>query len=257
MTDSLFDQAAEFYDYEYAHFGSDIQFYLEYAQQADGDVLELACGTGRVLIPVAEAGVSITGLDISQRMLHVCQGKVEHCAPNVQKKVTLVQGDMKGFNLHKKFSLIYVPFNSFQCLLTKEDQGACLQSIWSHLDENGLFILSIFAPKHEYLAQPKRRYYMGSFFDTEHNVKVYRYSVTTCNYVKQVLHNDFSYEWTDTHGNFQRKFWSFDMSYLFRYEAELLLEKHGYHVRELYGNYEKDPFDSHSGYQIFISRLRD
>ena len=256
MTNAMFDRIAEFYDFEYADLKNDIQFYLEYAKQADGDVLELACGTGRVLIPIAQAGVPITGLDISGEMLRICQNKVNQATPEIQKKVTLVHGDMKQFSLQKKYNLIYIPFNSFQCLLTKKDQGVCLQSIHSHLSERGLFILSIFAPKHEYLAQPQKHYYLGSFLDSKHNAMVFRRAETTYDYVNQCLHNDFFYEWTDEQGDFHRKIWSFDMSYLFRYEAELLLEKYGYRVCELFGNYEKKPYDYYSGYQIFVTQLK-
>lgn len=256
VTGNVFDRIAEFYDYEHADLRKDIPFYMEYARQANGRVLELACGTGRVLIPLAQAGITITGLDISQRMLGVCQSKVDQCSPEVRRNVTLVQGDMEQFQLMQKYNLIFIPFNSFQCLLTREAQGACLQNVRSHLDERGFFILSIFAPKHEYLSRPRRSFYMGSFFDKDHNLKIFRRAETSYNYIEQTLHNDFFYEWTDQEGTFHRKIWSFDMSYLFRYEAELLLEKYGFQVDDVYGGYDKIPYDYYSGHQIFITRVR-
>src|SRR5687767_14825138 len=94
----------------------DIPFYLELAREAsakDQSVLELACGTGRVTIPVAQAGVNIAGLDRSPAMLAVAQRKAEALA-----NVRWVEGDMANFKLEEQFGLVIIPFRSFLLLMT-------------------------------------------------------------------------------------------------------------------------------------------
>jgi len=127
MDEAVFDRIARFYDYEQAGFVKDIPFYVEYAKNCGGDVLELACGTGRVLIPIAREGVKITGLDISKEMLDIARKKIERLDKRVKGNIEITQGDMRKFELKRKFSMIYIAFRSFQSLLTKQDQGACLE----------------------------------------------------------------------------------------------------------------------------------
>jgi ubiquinone/menaquinone biosynthesis C-methylase UbiE len=101
---------AEFYDQDY-NFTGDIGFYLEHAQNFGSPILELACGTGRVLPPLAEAGYKIYGVDISEYMLAICRRKVEEMG--LQGRVRLVQADMARFKLDRQdFSLKIINFVS-------------------------------------------------------------------------------------------------------------------------------------------------
>src|SRR5436853_1719379 len=107
----------------------DIAFFVEAAKQAGSTVLEVGCGTGRVLIPTARAGVDIVGLDLSPHMLAVCRERLGHESTAVQSRVQLVQADMRNFNLERTFRLITVPFRPFQHLITVDEQRECLESI--------------------------------------------------------------------------------------------------------------------------------
>jgi ubiquinone/menaquinone biosynthesis C-methylase UbiE len=80
---------------------TDVEFYVSRAQSVKGNILELGCGTGRVLIPTAEAGCRITGPDISEHMLARCREKLKEKPQHVQKRVRLVQGTMTGFDLEE------------------------------------------------------------------------------------------------------------------------------------------------------------
>ena len=137
MTDE-YAEAAEFYDYvvPYATRG-DVEFYVDEALAANGPVLELGCGTGRVLIPIARAGVTIEGLDGSPNMLARCREKLAVEPPTVQARVTLHEGDMRAFDLRKQFALITIPFRPFQHLITVEEQLDCLRCIHEHLTADG------------------------------------------------------------------------------------------------------------------------
>ncbi|MFO8036659.1 MAG: class I SAM-dependent methyltransferase [Anaerolineales bacterium] len=138
---------AEIYDHiPPYHNHPDIDFYLEVARELGGPVLELGCGTGRICMPIARAGVDIVGLDLSEHMLDTCRGKLSKEPHAGQDRVRLIRDDMQDFNLDQDFSLVITPFRSFQHLLTVEDQLACLDSVRRHLAEGGTSILDIFNP---------------------------------------------------------------------------------------------------------------
>jgi len=253
MSEAVFDRVAGFYDYEIENFAKDIPFYIEYAKMAGDEVLELACGTGRILIPIAKQGIKITGIDISEGMLNIARQKANNLDENTRKNATLIHGDMRQFELAKRFSFVYIAFRSFQSLLTKEDQGACLECVHRHLENQGIFILDLFAPRHDYLAQQKRSLYLGKFYDKERDLYITRRTEDEYNLANQTLKEDRFYEWTDKQGNFRRHIWSFELAYLFRYEAELLLEKYGFKVQQVFANFDKSPYNYYSGEQIFVA----
>ena len=103
MAEEVFDRIASFYDYEQESFVKDIPFYVDYAKKCGGEVLELACGTGRILIPIAQEGMKITGLDASDEMLNVARNKINNLDDNIKNNIQLVHGDMSKFELNKKF----------------------------------------------------------------------------------------------------------------------------------------------------------
>lgn len=254
MAEAVFDPVARLYDHEQQDFVRDIPFYVDHAKECGGEVLEIACGTGRVLVPIAAQGIRITGLDASAEMLNVCRGKVD-ADPGMRRNVTLVQADMKNFDLEKKFAMIYIAFRSFQCLLTKEDQVRCLRQVHRHLADNGTFVLDLFAPRHDYLAETKRKMDLGTFHDVTIGADVSVRTEDVFDLAQQTLHEDRYYEWRDKNGEPHQLVWSFDLGYLFRYEAELLLEKCGFEIDAVYGDFDRRPYDYYSGEQIFIAGL--
>ena len=138
---------AELYDHvvPYRERG-DVGFFVEAARESGGPVLEVGCGTGRVLIPTARAGIEITGLDLSPHMLAICREKLKTESQDVQSRIRLVEGDMRQFELGRTFRLVTLPFRPFQHLTTVEEQLACLGCLRRHLAEGGKLILDIFKP---------------------------------------------------------------------------------------------------------------
>jgi SAM-dependent methyltransferase len=110
-----------------------VAFYSALAQEAGGAVLELACGTGRVTIPIAQLGFPVTGLDIVPGMLAQAQRK------SVGMPVRWVEGDARTFALGEHFRLIFLTGNAFQALVTNAEQAAVLRRVHAHLDDAGLF----------------------------------------------------------------------------------------------------------------------
>jgi SAM-dependent methyltransferase len=125
---------------------NDLPFYLEEATVAGGSLLELGCGTGRLLIPLLSSGLEVSGLDASAAMLEVARQKREHLSPELAIRLHLHQGDMSEFELGQQFALILIPFRSFQLLLTPEAQRRCLNCINRHLAPRGKVIINLFDP---------------------------------------------------------------------------------------------------------------
>lgn len=144
--------AAKYYDDAYAAMRLvDAPFYVDLAKETGGPVLEIACGTGRVLIPTARARIEIHGLDNSAPMMAVLKQKIAREEPAVQKRITLHVGDMRDFRLDRKFALVTIPFRPMQHMFTVEDQVAALKSAAAHVAEGGLLAFDVFYPKFERL----------------------------------------------------------------------------------------------------------
>ena len=254
-----YEGAAEFYDYvvPYATRG-DVEFYVDEALAANGPVLELGCGTGRVLIPIARAGVTIDGLDGSPNMLARCREKLLAEPAKVQSRVTLHEGDMRSFELRKQFALVTIPFRPFQHLLTVDDQLACLRSIHRHLTSEGRLILDIFNPSIDLLVNRPLGVEMveGPPFEMPDGRSVTRsFKISNPDRFEQVNDIELIYDVTHRDGRTGRQVHAFRMRYLFRFEAEHLLARAGFAVEQLYAGYDRSAYGStYPGELIFIAR---
>lgn len=134
--------AGDFYDVEYQEKRGDLDFYLRAVERAGGPVLEVGCGTGRLLLPIAETGLEVWGVDISESMLKQLRFK----AMKRSLSPCIVQDDMRTFQLRRRFSLIIVPFYAFLHMMTLDDQIKALRNFRRHLNLDGMLILDFFNP---------------------------------------------------------------------------------------------------------------
>jgi SAM-dependent methyltransferase len=146
--------SAKYYDSAYAVKSNllDLPFYLALAKKSPGPVLELGCGTGRILLPIARAGIPIHGLDGSAAMLKVLKSRIAADPPEVRKRVRLHKGDMRRTQLGRKFPLVLMPFRPLQHMHTVPDQLAALRTAAAHLDRRGMFAFDVFYPKFEMIS---------------------------------------------------------------------------------------------------------
>lgn len=138
------DRVADVYDEWYAElpFGGPIATTVSFLRElaADGSALELGIGTGRVALPLRQAGVDIHGIDASDAMA----GRLRAKPGGADIPVTI--GDFRDFSLGRRFRLIYVVFNTFFGLLTQDDQVSCMRAVARHLDDDGVFVMEAFMP---------------------------------------------------------------------------------------------------------------
>ena len=145
---------ARHYDAAYANkqFLADVPFYVELAKQFGGPVLEIACGTGRVLLNVAREGIEIDGVDNSSAMLGVLKTCLERESRDVRDRVTLHEGDMRRFRSTKKYPLAIIPFRPMQHMFTVQDQVDALTTAAATLQENGKLAFDVFYPRFDLIS---------------------------------------------------------------------------------------------------------
>ncbi|MEX2288147.1 MAG: methyltransferase domain-containing protein [Planctomycetaceae bacterium] len=258
-TDYYVSELAEFYD-EHSEYRDrpDVPFFVDEALAAGGPVLEIGCGTGRVLIPTARAGVPIVGLDFSEKMLNTCRAKLTSEPADVQERVRLVHGDMRAFALGETFRLVTLPFRPFQHLLTVPEQLACLRCIRDHLDVGGRLILDVFNPSISKLAEetPGPEFDEGDPFTRSDGSTVQRRArVVDHNRVRQVLSIELIYDVSHPDGRTERLVDPLKMRYFFRYEVEHLLARAGFEVVDLFSGYDRSPLGTKDpGELLFVAR---
>ncbi len=141
MTINDYDIVADLYD-TYVPVAYDVNFFVSEALKTTGEVLELMSGTGRVSIPLMEAGVILTCVDNSARSNAILQNKLE----DKGLKAGVYTMDICEFDLHKQFSMVIIPFASFAHIVSPESQRLALHRIYQHLLPGGTFICTLGNP---------------------------------------------------------------------------------------------------------------
>ena len=256
-----YDRFAEFYDHIRPYrLREDVAVFVGLARDTSGPVLEMACGTGRVLIPCARAGTRMVGVDLSEGMLATCRAKLGEEPPDVQQRVELQLGDMRTFDLGRTFELITIPFRGFQHLLTVDDQRAALQRLRAHLTDGGRLVIDVFNPSLPFLGD--ERWLVNPLVEPEFSMPdgrrvVRSFRITKRDYANQVQELAMAYDITWPDGRVERREDAFALRYLFRFEAEHLLEREGLTVEAVYGDYERSPFGAkYPGEIILVGRRR-
>lgn len=234
----------------------DVEFYLDSARRFGGPILELGTGSGRVLIPLADAGYAVVGLDLSRSMLDQAAAKLRE-RPELANRVRLVEGDMTSFDLEQRFALALVPARSFQHVVTPEGQRMALTCIRRHLVAGGHLILDLFDRNFELLLGGDSK---ASPHEAQHprSGHLIRRTVVArhTDPFQQTVHEVLRFEEFDAAGNVvgsEETAWSLRWS--MRQETAYLLELSGFEVIDLYSDFSRSP--PHYGReQLWIARAR-
>ena len=232
---------------------ADIPFYVDEAGRTAGPVLELACGTGRLTIPIAQSGVEITGLDLSPSMLAHARNK----AKQTGVEIAFVEGDCRNFQLGRKFALIFMAFNSMQHLHDHASLTGLFCSVRQHLASGGRFIFDAFNPKIEILARsPEDRRSEREYEDPDRKGTVVLEQTMHYDDVSQVSRIQWYFSRRGPNGE-ERDFRveHLHMRCFFPQELDLLVRHHGFRIEEKFGNFERNPFASKDPKQVVVCRL--
>jgi SAM-dependent methyltransferase len=255
-TVEAFDLYARLYDLDYADFYDDLFMYQQFAARCGAPVLELGCGTGRLLVALAGDGYEVTGVDVSAPMLELARRKV--IAQELEARVDLLQRDMRELELAGRFNLAFAAINSFMHMETADDQLATLNRIREHLNPGGLLVLDLFNPDPGRLLDAQGQVVLDKVLtDPETGQQVIKFRSQTADLGQQMLHMTLIVDAVDAEGNVRRHVYPFSLRYLFRGELELLLRHAGFEVEALYGSYDLDEFSGDSDKMIAVARAPD
>jgi SAM-dependent methyltransferase len=224
-----------------------IDFYKGQAHRQDGSVLELGCGTGRKLIPIASDGYPCTGIELSPDMLAEAQRKADECGVQVE----LMRGDMREFDLGRTFDLVFIAANSLLHLHGAEDLVSCFRSVRRHLAPGARLVFDVFNPSVRMLARAdgvRRRRDALSFEDPDRGV-VHVDVAESYDAAAQVTRGRWYFS-TDSETDFTVA--SLDIRSIFPQELLLLLSLGGLRVVERFGDWSRAPFNSDSALQLYI-----
>jgi SAM-dependent methyltransferase len=218
----------------------DIPFYINRAQQINGEILEVACGTGRVTLPLARAGFKITVFDLSDKMIDRLKHKLSMEDLTINERVELHIADMADFDFGKKFPLIIVPFRAFQLLTEEDQQNRFLDSVHKHLTDDGVFIINAYKPytvMDENWMRPERENWVVE--DKKFNTTVRRTDIRrTIDLNKQITYPELIYYVEEANGAVKRYEEKLAMKYYFEEQLRDLLLSRQFHINEELGYYD-------------------
>jgi ubiquinone/menaquinone biosynthesis C-methylase UbiE len=253
---SEYDAFARFYDLEYQRFTDDLEFYRQLADDAGSPILELACGTGRVLLHLARSGHTVTGLDISPPMLAIARERLAAEPADVRARVTIVEQDMRRFRIDGRFRLAILAINSFMHLMTTQEQEHCLKSIRRPLVDGGLLVIDIFNPDLALYDSAGRTFFERSMDDDVSGSNVTKLVTSQIDRVRRVNHITFYYDETAPGQPQVRHTAAISQHYLYYDEMTGLLNRCGFDVEKVYGGFGPSAWTPASQKMIFVARRK-
>lgn len=249
----VFDRFARYYDDDYREYDADIDAILELAAEQSGAVVELGCGTGRVLLPLAQMGVSATGVDLSPALLEVARRKM--ASAGVGAETALITADLRHTTLpDDAFALAVCTSNTLMHFTTPEDQAQVLDEAFRVLAPNGLFFVDLFNPDLERLFAVAGVMELADQWSTPDGSEVIKWSVRQIDPARQIQETLFLYEEIAADGGVRKTPCPFTLRYLWCNEGELMLRAAGFAVEEIWGDFDGSEYESDSEHLIFLAR---
>lgn len=240
----FFDSWADFYDadYEEQEIG-DVGFYTDLARQAEGPVLEVGCGTGRVYLELLRAGVDAYGIDISEGMLGILEQKAAEAGLTPQVR----QADMTEFDPNREYALVIVPFRTFLHNLTIADQKTALRNFRHALAPGGRLVLNFFVPSFEVICED-----YGELETQTATIEGEEYVITDVTDIEDEIEQIVKAERTVEHdGEVVRKA-AFRLALVSKTQFELLLEITGWSDWIGYGGFHREPLEGGAQEMVWI-----
>lgn len=255
----MFDGFARYYDLDTGFETDDIDFFVALARKVGGPILEVGCGTGRVLLPLAKAGYRITGIDISPAMLEKARSKAQRAG--LTEGVTLVEADARVLRLDTKsgqpeeYRLAFIALNSFMHFVEEGDAEAALRSTARHLRPGGALVLDLPNPEASLLGETGGQLiHEWTRLNPENGNLVLKFRSQNIDTARQVIDLTFIYDETASDGLTRRTALPFSLRYYHPRELALLLREAGFTIESIYGDYELGDFSQDSLKLLVVAR---
>jgi SAM-dependent methyltransferase len=257
LPDDPYASIADIYDFSYEDFTEDVSFYENLARSVDGPLLELGVGSGRVALPLAQAGYAVTGIDTSPSMLTQAERRLA-AARKLKGSLELLPGDMTSFDLGRKFAMVFIAANTFQHLLTTEAQLACLLGARQHLQPDGIFAMSVRSPTsvtwEEADWAPLQLNWTRS--DPASGDVIMKLAAEQPDPGRMVRRLTYVYDRVSKDGTVRRSVFATELRHSTQAELALLLQQVGLRVTHVYGDYDLSPVGFGDDL-IFVARLEE
>lgn len=246
-----YDLIAPFYDIEHAHFSEDLDLYRNFAELCGGKILELACGSGRVLLPLAQEGYEATGVDTSAAMLAIAQTQIQ--AAGVSSHCTLIQQNIISLHIEQKFRLTFIALGSFAHIITRKEQMSALRAIHAHLSPGATFIIDISNADARYMEELGGHMLHQATWQRDDGTLLTHFVSPSTAADRHLLELTHFYD-QHSQGSAVHRTTITTHLYLFeRNEIELLLEQAGFVIKDVYGDYDLSPYQLESPRMICIA----
>ncbi|HCO68894.1 MAG TPA: class I SAM-dependent methyltransferase [Dysgonomonas sp.] len=230
-------------------FSSDLPFYSHWLEKRKaGKILELCCGTGRLTIPLAQAGYTITGVDNSLSMLEQARAKADES----KVPVKFVESDMRYLDLPETYDIIFIPFNSIHHLYTNQDFYDVLTGVKEHLKEDGYFLFDCFNPDIRYIADSEKEEQVIAEYSTKDGRDVFIKQTMMYENATQINRIKWHYFINGKFDSVQ----NMDMRLFFPQELDAYLGMYGFEIIHKFGGFPEEIFGDKSGKQIFVCRKK-
>jgi len=244
---------AELYDLEHDDYDEDTELYLGLLESIDGPVLEMGAGTGRLLIPIAESGRPVTGLDASPVMLDRARQRL--AGSKAGRKITLFEGEMHDAPNAPggPFGLVLFSLNALMHLDDPAAQRAALAAARKALRPGGHLVIDTMNPSHEQLQHLTSRSHLEGTWTQEDGTVIDKWSHRELFSADQILDTVLWYDSVSPDGVLRRTRTQFPLRYVHPHELELMLELAGYARWNVFGSYELGPLTDESDRIIVIA----
>jgi SAM-dependent methyltransferase len=246
-----FDRFARLYDWEHDEYLVDADVHVAFARRFGGPVLELACGTGRLLASLAQAGFSVTGVDSSAPMLDRARARLDRLGLSA----TLVQQRLEDLQLDASFRTIIIGLDSFGLLLRRTDQVDALRAARHHATHDARLVVDVANGNLRGASEPPEELLHDlTLPDPESGRPITKFVLRRPRPADQLDELMFFYDEQDERGYLKRSMVELKLRWFTRFELELLLQSAGWQVDEVYGDYDLSPFGPESTRLILVSR---
>jgi SAM-dependent methyltransferase len=246
-----FDRFARLYDWEHDPYLVDVDIHVGFARRFGGPVLELACGSGRLLAPLASAGFAVTGVDSSAPMLERARARL--AAQHLE--ATLVQQRLEALRVDGQFRTVIIALDSFGLLLRRDDQLAALRAAKAHASHDGRLIIDVANGNLRGSSEPGEELVHDlTMPDPETGRPITKFVLRRARPSEQTDELTLFYDEQDERGYLRRSMVELKLRWFTRFELELLLDTAGWHVDEVYGNYDLDAFGADSDRLLVVAR---
>lgn len=252
----VFDNFEEYhdpvlYDQENDCYTEDVPFLLKWAAKTEGTIIDLACGTGRATIPLAEKGYKLIGVDVHTGMLNEARRK----STTLHLDIDWMEQDCTKLDLKLKSKLIYMVGNSFQHFLTNEAQDGLLNSVAKHLELGGVFIFNSRFPNTEELLQPSTEEYWWTYSDNRTQNTVDVFTISEYDSLNQIQHYTTIRKYKNLDGEVvDEKRTNIQLRYVFPKEMKRLLHAHGFEIINVFQDWKETPITNDSYTMIYVCK---